>query len=33
MPRDVIFTAYVDQWLNLLNLTGEHQAINARWLP
>nr|WP_294517142.1 transporter substrate-binding domain-containing protein [uncultured Rhodopila sp.] len=33
MPRDVIFTAYVDQWLNLLNLTGEHQAILARWLP
>ena len=33
MPRDVIFAAYVDQWLNLLNLTGEHQAILARWLP
>ena len=32
MPRDVIFAAYVDQWLNLLNLTGEHQAIVARWL-
>lgn len=33
MPRDVIFAAYVDQWLNLLDLTGEHQAILARWLP
>jgi cyclohexadienyl dehydratase len=33
MPRDVIFAAYVDQWLNLLNLSGEHQTILARWLP
>jgi cyclohexadienyl dehydratase len=33
MPRDVIFAAYVNQWLNLLNLTGEHQAILARFLP
>ncbi len=33
MPRDVIFAAYVDQWLSLLNLTGEHQAILAKWLP
>lgn len=33
MPRDPIFAAYVDQWLNLLNLTGEHQTILARWLP
>jgi cyclohexadienyl dehydratase len=33
MPRDAIFAAYVDQWLNLLNLTGEHQTILARWLP
>jgi cyclohexadienyl dehydratase len=33
MPRDAIFAAYVDQWLNLLNLTGEHQAILDRWLP
>ncbi len=33
MPRDVVFAAYVDQWLHLLNLTGEHQAILARWLP
>jgi cyclohexadienyl dehydratase len=33
MPRDVVFAAYVDQWLNLLNLTGEHQAILDRWLP
>jgi cyclohexadienyl dehydratase len=33
MPRDAIFAAYVDQWLNLLDLTGEHQAILSRWLP
>ncbi len=33
MPRDVIFAAYVDQRLNLLNLTGEHRTILARWLP
>ncbi len=33
MPRDVIFAAYIDQWLNLLNLTGQHQTILARWLP
>jgi cyclohexadienyl dehydratase len=33
MPRDAIFAAYVDQWLNLLDLTGEHQSILARWLP
>ncbi|HET6184751.1 MAG TPA: transporter substrate-binding domain-containing protein [Acetobacteraceae bacterium] len=32
MPRDMIFAAYVDQWLNLLDLSGEHQAILARWL-
>ena len=32
MPRDLIFAAYVDQWLNLLNLTSEHQAILTRWL-
>jgi hypothetical protein len=33
MPRDVIFVADVNQWLNLLDLTGVHQAILARWLP
>lgn len=33
MPRDLIFAAYVDQWLHLLNLTGEHQAILAKFLP
>jgi cyclohexadienyl dehydratase len=33
MPRDVVFVAYVNQWLNLLDLTGAHQAIIARWLP
>jgi cyclohexadienyl dehydratase len=33
MQRDVVFAAYVDQWLNLLNLSGERQAILARWLP
>jgi cyclohexadienyl dehydratase len=33
MPRDPIFSAYVNQWLNLLDLSGEHQAILARWMP
>ena len=33
MPRDAIFAAYVNQWLHLLDLGGEHQAILARWLP
>ena len=33
MPRDPIFAAYVNQWLNLLDLSGEHQAILARWMP
>jgi cyclohexadienyl dehydratase len=33
MPRDSIFAAYVNQWLNLLDLSGEHQAILARWMP
>jgi hypothetical protein len=32
MPRDPIFAAYVNQWLNLLELSGEHQAILARWM-
>jgi cyclohexadienyl dehydratase len=33
MPRDPIFAAYVNQWLNLSDLSGEHQAILARWMP
>ena len=33
MPRDPIFAAYVNQWLNLIDLSGEHQAILARWMP
>jgi cyclohexadienyl dehydratase len=33
MPRDPIFVAYVNQWLNLLDLSGERQAILARWIP
>ena len=33
MPRDPIFAAYVNQWLNLLDLSGAHQAILTRWLP
>jgi cyclohexadienyl dehydratase len=33
MPRDPIFAVYVNQWLNLLDLSGEHQAILARWIP
>jgi cyclohexadienyl dehydratase len=33
MPRDPIFAAYVNQWLKLLDLSGEHQAILARWMP
>jgi hypothetical protein len=31
-PRDPIFAAYVNQWLNLLDLSGEHQTILARWM-
>jgi hypothetical protein len=30
MPRDPISAAYVNRWLNLLNLSGERQAILAR---
>ena len=33
MPPDPIFAAYVNQWLNLLDLSGERQAILARWMP
>ena len=33
MPRDPIFAAYVNQWLNLLDRSGERQAILARWIP
>jgi cyclohexadienyl dehydratase len=33
MPRDPIFVAYVNQWLNLIDLSGERQAILARWMP
>jgi hypothetical protein len=33
MPRDPIFAAYVNQWLNLLDLSGERQAIITRWMP
>jgi cyclohexadienyl dehydratase len=33
MLRDPIFAAYVNQWLSLLDLSGEHQAILARWMP
>ena len=33
MPCDPIFVAYVNQWLNLLDLSGERQAILARWMP
>jgi cyclohexadienyl dehydratase len=25
--------AYVNQWLNLLDLSGEHQAVLALWTP
>jgi cyclohexadienyl dehydratase len=33
IPRDPIFAAYVNQWLNLLDLSGKRQAILARWTP
>jgi cyclohexadienyl dehydratase len=33
MPRDPISAAYVNQWPNLLDLSGERQAILARWIP
>jgi hypothetical protein len=32
MPCDPIFVAYVNQWLNLLDLSGERQAL-TRWMP
>ncbi len=34
LPRgDVVFKAYVDQWLHLARETGEYGQIAARWLP
>ena len=33
MPRDPFFAANVNQWLNLLDLSGERQAVLARWMP
>jgi cyclohexadienyl dehydratase len=33
MPRDPIFAAYVNQWLNLLEPSGERQPIFTRWMP
>ena len=33
MPRDPISGVYINQWLNLLDLSGELQAILARWMP
>ncbi|QDQ85819.1 transporter substrate-binding domain-containing protein [Paraburkholderia megapolitana] len=33
VPRgDVVFQQYVDQWLHLLQATGEYQAISDKWL-
>jgi hypothetical protein len=29
----LIFAAYVNQWLNLLDFSGERHAILARWIP
>jgi hypothetical protein len=33
VPRGPMFAAYVNQGLNLLDLSGEHQGILARWMP
>jgi hypothetical protein len=33
MPRDPIFVADVNQWLNLTDLSGERQAFFARRIP
>jgi hypothetical protein len=33
MLRDSIFAGYVNQWLNLLDLSGKRRAILARWMP
>jgi len=32
LPRDLIWKAYVDQWINLMNQTGERAQLAAKWL-
>jgi cyclohexadienyl dehydratase len=32
LPRDVTWKAYVDQWLNIMNQTGERKQLLAKWL-
>jgi cyclohexadienyl dehydratase len=32
LPRDWIWKAYVDQWLNVTNQTGEHRRLMLKWL-
>ena len=32
LPRDLIWKAYVDQWINLINQTGERAELVAKWL-
>ena len=32
LPRDAIWKMYVDQWLNVLNTSGERQKLVAKWL-
>jgi cyclohexadienyl dehydratase len=32
LPRDLTWKAYVDQWLNIMNQTGERKQLMAKWL-
>lgn len=32
LPRDLIWKAYVDQWINLINENGERAQLVAKWL-
>jgi cyclohexadienyl dehydratase len=33
LPRDLILKHYIDQWLHILDTTGEHARMTAKWLP
>ena len=32
LPRDMALKAWVDQWLHMQDVTGEHQRLVAKWL-
>ena len=32
LPRDAVWKMYVDQWLNVLSVSGERQKMVAKWL-